>query len=293
MIEVVLNGRLGNWLFQYAAARALALKTGTGVQLNGYRYVRWRDPLARAPLRALRFFNIAAAYSHLDIDAARALERLGLRERKKDHVESASDGDRLEELGAATRLTGYFQRPRCWEGCESELRTDLTPRALPTDSAFLRTAAAVSAGNTISIHVRRGDFVTFERELHGVCTIEYYARAITRMRESVADAKFFVFSDDPGWCRERFKDQDMTVVDVAASSREPALDLYLMSRCSHHVISNSTYSWWGAWLDTSPGAIVCTPDRWFNDEEMSARAMRDTVPARWLRIPCEGQTLAV
>ena len=64
-----------------------------------------------------------------------------------------------------------------------------------------------------------------------------------------------------------------------------------MSRCAHHVISNSTYSWWPAWLNDAPGKIVCTPDRWFNDADMSARALRDTVPEDWVRISCEGQPL--
>jgi hypothetical protein len=290
MIEAVLNGRLGNWLFQYAAARALALKTGTEVELNLSRYVSWRDPRGAAVVKALGFFKLDATYTRISADTKRTLARFGLHERRENFTEAAWGYDpRFAALGAATRLTGYFQSPRYWEGFEALLRSDLAPRRLADDPVLSRTLAGLNDSAAVSVHVRRGDYLTTERALHGVCTTDYYAQAIREMRSRVEHARFFVFSDDVAWCRDHFKDSDMSVVDVPSSSREPALDLHLMSLCSHHVISNSTYSWWGAWLDARPAAIVCTPDRWFNDPRMSALAMRDTVPATWIRIPCEGQ----
>jgi hypothetical protein len=290
MIEAVLNGRLGNWLFQYAAARALALKTGTEVELNLSRYMSWRDPRTAAVTKALGFFKLDATYTRVSADTKRTLARLGLHERRENFTEAAWGYDpRFAALGAATRLTGYFQSPRYWEGFETELRSELAPRRLPEDPVLSRTLAGLNDSTAVSVHVRRGDYLTTERALHGVCTADYYAQAIREMRSRVEDARFFVFSDDVAWCRDHFKDPDMRVVDVPSSAREPALDLHLMSLCSHHVISNSTYSWWGAWLDARPAAIVCTPERWFNDPRMSALAMRDTVPAKWIRIPCEGQ----
>ena len=295
MIEAVLNGRLGNWLFQYAAARALALRTGTGVQLNVGRYVGWSKPFGgEAVAGALGFFSLEATRTRLDIDVCRALERCGLRERRQEFAEAASGYDaRFPALGRATRLLGYFQSPRYWSGFEAVLRADLAPRRLPDDPAVRSVLAAIDAGGSVSVHVRRGDYLTTERALHGVCTLEYYDRAIGHLRESVAGARFFVFSDDVAWCRGHFTAADMTVVGLPSSARVPALDLHLMSRCAHHVISNSTYAWWAAWLNDRPGRIVCAPERWFNDAQMSARAMRDTVPADWLRIPCEGQLLPV
>jgi hypothetical protein len=290
MIEAVLNGRLGNWLFQYAAARALALKTATGVELNLSRYLSRRDPRGAAVAGALGFFKLDATYARVSADTKRTLARFRLHERREDFTEAAWGYDpRFAALGAKTRLSGYFQSPRYWEGSETALRSELSPRRLPDDPVLSRTLAEVNDSAAVSVHVRRGDYLTTERALHGVCTADYYARAIREMRSRVEGARFFVFSDDIAWCREHFKDPDMSVVDVPSSAREPALDLYLMSLCAHHVISNSTYSWWGAWLDARPAAIVCTPERWFNDSQMSALAMRDTVPATWIRIPCEGQ----
>ena len=285
MIEVLLNGRIGNCLFQYAAARALAARTGTAVLLNLARYTSWRQPRGGPVARALRFFTLQASYTRLDADAGRALERLGLREAREDFHERAWGYDRhLARLGAATRLCGYFQSPRYWTGIEQALRAELEPRQLPNDSAFERALAAIRERTAVSVHVRRGDYLTTERALHGVCTPAYYAQALHHMRERVSGATLFLFSDDVAWCRDHFKDRDVVVVDVPASIRQPALDLYLMSLCRHHVISNSTYSWWGAWLNRAPDKIVCTPERWFNDALMNTRAMRDTVPSEWLRI---------
>jgi hypothetical protein len=292
MIEASLNGRLGNQLFQYAAARSLALDRGTQVVLDVSRYTRLRDPLATQAVRALRFFNLDAAYSRAGEDLRHALQSLHLRERRAEYRERGWSYDpELHAQGSATRLLGYFQSPRYWRGHEASIRADLQPARLPRGDAFERVRSAMEASVSVALHVRRGDYLTTERELHQVCGDEYYDRALAFVHERVRGAKLYVFSDDPAWCRSRFatRDPSATIVDLAAARAQPGLDLYLMSRCKHHIISNSTYSWWGAWLAAAPGQIVCTPSRWFNDEAMSAAAMRDTVPEAWQRIDCERQ----
>ena len=266
-----LNGRLGNWLFQYAAARSLALGRDTRAALDVSRFTSWRHPFAGPVVRALRFFRLDALFTR----APRA------------QSEFAEDGwghdPRFHALGLDARLRGYFQSPRYWEGHEAQIRADLAPARLPRDAAFEKLLEDVEHGASVALHVRRTDYLTTESALHQVCTDAYYERALAFVRERVSDAKVFVFSDDPAWCRTRYG-AAATVVDLAASRKTPALDLWLMSRCKHHIISNSSYSWWGAWLGGRAGQVVCTPDRWFNNDAMSAAAMRDTVPAPWQRI---------
>ena len=268
-----LNGRLGNWLFQYAAARSLALARGTDVELDVSRFTSWRNPFAGHVARALGFFGLAATCTRNPRDGP-------------EFVETAWGHDpAFHALGTDTRLRGYFQSPLYWEGREAQIKADLAPARLPRDSAFRKILDEIDRTRAVALHVRRGDYVGEERALHYVCTDAYYERALRHVRERVSDAKVFVFSDDPAWCRTRFASgPSAVVVDLALARREAALDLWLMSRCRHHVVSNSTYSWWGAWLGAHADQIVCTPDRWFNDEAMSEAAMRDTVPARWRRI---------
>ena len=276
MVTAVLNGRLGNWLFQYAAARSLALDRGTDVALDVSRYTTWRHPFAGQVRSALGFFALQARYTRGKGGAA-------------EHAENGWGYDpRFHDLPANARIRGYFQSPRYWRGHADKIRADLQPSRLPRESAFETLLSEIERSDSVALHVRRGDYLTTERELHLVCTDAYYARALDYIRERVGGARIFVFSDDPAWCRRRFTD-DAHVVDLAASRSEPALDLYLMSRCKHHIVSNSTYSWWGAWLAGQPGQIVCTPERWFNDDAMNALAMRDTVPPEWQRMPLELQ----
>jgi hypothetical protein len=277
MIVASLNGRLGNRLFQYAAARSLALDRNTRVVLDVSRYTSWRHPFAGPVVRSLRFFSLDAAFTRS-------------RDTLPEFAEQGWGYDaRFHALGSDARLTGYFQSPRYWRGHEAQIKADLAPVGLPHDAAVERLLEDIDRSPAVALHVRRGDYLTAERDLHHVCSDDYYERALAFVRERVPGAKLYVFSDDPAWCRSRYASCEpaATVVDLAASRAEPGLDLHLMSRCKHHIISNSTYSWWAAWLADAPGQIVCAPSRWFNDETMSAAAMRDTVPETWQRIDCQ------
>ncbi len=282
MIEVNLRGRLGNWLFQYAAGRVLALRHDRPLRLNISGLLGWKDPFGANVVESLGFFDIAATYTRIGGAPRRLLDRLGSRALLRFDEGAWGYDPAFEALGPRTALFGYFQSPRYWGALEPAIRAHLTVRVLPHEPSFHDMLAAIRRCNAVSIHVRRRDYL--REELHNVCTDRYFDRAIGHMRLALQSPTFFVFSDDLRWCRERFAGKDFILVDVATSSRAAAADIYLMSECRHHIISNSTFSWWGAWMNPRPDKIVITPDRWFNDEGMNALAMRDTVPAEWQRI---------
>jgi hypothetical protein len=121
--------------------------------------------------------------------------------------------------------------------------------------------AKLASPGSVAVHVRRQDYLT--HPVFHVCDRDYYRKAIDELRARVPDARFLIFSDDPEWCRTEFLDPDQEVIDSGPAAANPLHDLHLMSLAGHHVIANSSYSWWAAWLGDKPGQIVKMPDRWY------------------------------
>ncbi|MCB1131460.1 MAG: alpha-1,2-fucosyltransferase, partial [Verrucomicrobiae bacterium] len=160
-------------------------------------------------------------------------------------------------------LFGYFQTPRYFESMEQEFRDEL--KSLLGISKQDRETGWENLGQdvpatSVAVHVRRTDYLV--HPAFRVCGMNYYKNAFDTMRASVPGARFFVFSDDPAWCRENLEGQDTTIMD-SGNDGIPMHDLRLMSRASHHIICNSSYSWWAAWLGKKPGQQVIMPDRWY------------------------------
>jgi hypothetical protein len=109
--------------------------------------------------------------------------------------------------------------------------------------------------------VRRKDYLNLP--IFQVCDTRYYQESMRRMRARLAGAKFYIFSDDPEWCRTEFGEADQEVIDLRPTSANPLCDLHLMSLAAHHIIANSSFSWWAAWLGEKPGQQVLMPDRWY------------------------------
>ena len=119
------------------------------------------------------------------------------------------------------------------------------------------------------------------KEFHGICSLEYYYNAIKKITEIVRKPHFFIFSDDIKWAQDNLKiSYPATFVNHNADGK-PFEDLRLMSLCKHHIIANSSFSWWGAWLSIDPDKIVFAPKEWFTD---SGRNTDDLIPGSWHRI---------
>jgi len=113
----------------------------------------------------------------------------------------------------------------------------------------------------VAVHVRRGDYAG--SSLLDVCGVDYYMEAMRRLRETLPNPRFYIFSDDPAWCASHFAGDDVVVTSGGASRQSPLVDLHLMSLAQHHVIANSSYSWWAAWLGKKSGQRVLMPHEWF------------------------------
>lgn len=170
------------------------------------------------------------------------------------------------------KLEGYFQSEKYF----ADRRTDLLELLAPTEEQLEylgQKYGALFEERVVSLHVRRGDYLALA-DRHPPCTEEYYRGAIALLGK----ARYAVFSDDIAWCKKVFG------ADVAfVSERDEQLDLYLMSMCHAHVIANSSFSWWGAWLNRRSDVPVIAPKRWFGPG-LAMNDTKDLVPERWTRI---------
>lgn len=296
MIIARLVGGLGNQLFQYAAGRRLAEKTGGRLMLD----VSWFSEIPPGDtLRSysLDAFCIEAAFASKK-DVARFSGSLGERilgrfprlaktdfvyRRRLKVVERKSQFDPvILSLPNQRYLVGYWQSEKYFADIEPVLRRELCFRDLP-DGAAARLAERIGRCEAVSVHVRRGDYVSSLKtaKFHGVCSIDYYRQAMETMVERIPGAHFFVFSDDPGWARANlWTPTCVTSVEPAGPGRDYD-HLHLMSLCKHHIIANSSFSWWGAWLSNNPGKSVIAPRQWFGDSTMITD---DLLPEAWERL---------
>ena len=162
----------------------------------------------------------------------------------------------------------------------------------PLSAQTQRLAEEIEAGmNSVFIHVRRTDYLLPMNSWMGIMPMSYYAQAANYLQSRCFNAKFFVFSDDPEWCRQNFP-PSFRIVDhnkAGTSGNGPGQeheDLLLMSLCCHAIIANSSFGWWGAWLGDFLGKIVVAPNQWFNGT-LGGRwtpETSDIVPARWVKL---------
>jgi hypothetical protein len=293
VIVVRLLGGLGNQLFQYAAARRLAMRHGTEVLLDlgwfgvqqlrspdiallrivareapGSALLRGVPPRWTGPGRVTRF-------------RAGVSSRLGGWHLQAERLPGVFD-PRLLAAPDDSQLVGYWQSERYFADIAPTLRAELVPKA-PLSDAAAAVKAEITATGGVSVHVRRGDFASNPEahRAHGVCPPEYYQAALAHLDARLGSPPYFVFSDDPAWARETVDHAHARHVSTASGDLPAHEELHLMAACRSHVIANSSFSWWGAWLGDHPDKLVVAPRKWFADPTLRSD---DIVPPSWLRL---------
>jgi hypothetical protein len=278
MITARLHGRLGNQMFQYAAARALSLRHGTPVALDA------RDVLRRGEGVLTRVFDLPLA-DPPPLPPTRAenlprhmLWRLARRPRYHRERGLGYNPD-FERFSDDSYLHGYWQSERYFAEVAETIRRDFSFPDF-ADARNAEMAARISESLAISLHVRRGDYLTLGA--HVLCDQAYYDAALGHVTAGLGDAPtVFVFSDDPDWARSNLPlPCEKVVVDFNGADTDYE-DMRLMSLCRHNIIGNSSFSWWAAWLNGNPGKRVAGPARWFGDPKL---ANPDILPNNWAKI---------
>ncbi|WP_320674155.1 alpha-1,2-fucosyltransferase [Prochlorococcus sp. MIT 1341] len=285
MIGIRLIGGLGNQLFQYAAAKALAnrLNVELLIDTRSYTLNEIDNPLNAYLLDRLRVTSKLANEKVLKRrplfmrKPSKYLQKFGIY--KLWYREKSFNYDRnVETLPDKIFLDGYFQSEKYFKSISKIIRMEYLP-VRPLSDRNQQIANQARRLNSVMLHVRRGDYASNSKILsvHGLCSLSYYTNSINFLKELVNNPHFFVFSDDPFWAKSNLPLSD-NVTYIDGNLANPEIDLHLMSFCKHHIIANSTFSWWAAWLANFPGKIVVAPSPWFDSV---IDKTPDLIPASW------------
>ena len=176
-------------------------------------------------------------------------------------------------------LSGYWQSESYFKSFENNIRQDFTFRE-PLFGQNADLALAISNTRSVSLHVRRGDYLN--SAYHEICSLDYYRTAIFYISERLAWPYFFIFSDDIAWVKAHLKIDFPCHYVEHNQGNQSYQDMQLMSLCRHHIIANSTFSWWGAWLNPNPEKIVVAPKKWFTTTNKNNT--QDLFPQNWVRL---------
>jgi hypothetical protein len=278
-MRIIVSGGLGNQMFQYALYLALKEK-GRNVKLDTslYSHVKMHNGYELNRSFGINEPVFNSSKVHL------FFLRLLLKIRPK--ILLKKDVSHFDEKVFATRsfyFHGYWQSEKYFKFIEDLIRDTFIFQNIDEENKML--AEEISSVNSISLHIRRGDYL--ENSIYsGVCTEEYYMNAVEQMLSEIASTqnlKFFVFSDDKAYATHFMSKLNFPTKLVDSNNdMDSYKDMFLMSQCKHNIIANSSFSWWGAWLNNNPNKIVIAPKKWFGSG--SEDNYKDIVPETWIKI---------
>lgn len=268
MIIARIIGGLGNQCFQYAMGRHLSEihRTEFKIDVSGFEQYK---PHAYS----LDHFNITAGYA-----SGEDVAKLKPIKEKHFHFDQEVLG-----LPDGIYVQGYWQSEKYFAPIAKIIRDELSVTS-PLLGHDKEMAAQITAYDAVSIHIRRADYLpnTYAEQLFEPCGLDYYQRSVERITRVVEKPHFFVFTDDKVWARQNFQlPYPITFVDHNGPDKNYE-DMRLMSLCKHHIIANSTFSWWGAWLNKNPAKMVFAPKQWFTDKARSSA--KDVIPDSWIKL---------
>jgi hypothetical protein len=285
-------GGLGNQMFQYAVGRVLSEKYGVSLYLDTRAF---KNNNIHNGFELMRIFNISALVaSDTDImnmigwRATKIGQRL-IRKKKLNFLDGdcyfrereISFNKDIFSISSNCYISGYWQSELYFNGYEKLIRNDFKFSLSLTDENDELSRKIIDC-NAVSLHFRRGDYISNKHtaSVHGTCSPSYYKKAVAHINEKLDDPVYFIFSDDIEWVKDNFSINNECYFVENNDGKDSYVDMHLMSLCSHHIIANSSFSWWGAWLNPSKTKIVIAPNIWFANGSNS----NDNVPKSWVRL---------
>jgi hypothetical protein len=290
MVIVQLSGGLGNQLFQYATGFAMAKKNQSLLKLDlssfsNYhlrKYELKHYAISAGTIKPFPGFVYKSANKLLPVVLRNKITFLppyGLRiiNESSYHVDSTPYQNKHGIF-----LEGYWQSEKYFNDYRITLCREFKLK-YPFTGRNAELADILPSENSVSIHIRRGDYISnhVNKKIYSECTTEYYHHAISFMSKKVDNPIFYIFSDDIAWSKNNLRPDFPTSYIEHNNTDQGHLDLRLMSLCKHNIIANSSFSWWGAWLNENPGKIVIAPAKWYNDPTLRSD---DLIPENWLTL---------
>ena len=273
MIISQISGGLGNQLFQYAAGRCLAHKLNTELKLD-LSYYKNEDKSV-VSFYQLDKFNVQENFA-----TPEEIAKCTVAHQKDTRTGLGGFLPKIFDYPDNTYIEGLIMSEKYFVDIKDIIRREFTlKKPLSKNSAAWRDKILAS-NCAVCVHIRHGDYLSPRNIIHGILPFNYYTRALKRLKEECGDISIFIFSDDLQWCKDNLKfDVPTEFVEGCEHSYE---EMYLMSLCKHNILANSTFSWWGAWLNKNPDKKVFVPNPW-----LYCLYWEDIVPDGWIKIPVD------
>jgi len=293
MIIVKLTGGMGNQLFEYALGKTLSVKNNTELMFDISELNKKTSLIPTLRYFMLGVFNINA--SLVEPKTAKSFKKYRVRKGKlwaiynlliadsRKYVSEKSFGFDRSVLNSGNNvyLDGLWQSPKYFKDTEKILREEITPKEALSERSTHFLNLIKNEENPVSVHIRRADYVTNKATSNyiGALPFDYYERAFAFF--SANNPKYFVFSDDMDWSKNKLNFLGEKAVFVETPENKDHEALFLMAECKGHIIANSSFSWWGAWLDPKADKKVVAPKEWFRAKKFDTS---DLTPEGWMKI---------
>jgi len=256
MISCYLQGGLGNYMFQIATTFSLSKDYGFNCAFNSKNYLKVHKDIENYRDNIFRNVNFDEKITYNQV-----------------YNEPTFNYEKIK-INDKTLLNGYFQSEKYFLHNRNEILNLYSPTKKDLDYIYQKYGKILKYENC-SIHVRRGDYLKLQT-YHPLCTMDYYNNAINDIGE---DRLFLVFSDDIEWCKNNFKNGNFVFVE----NEKDYIDLYIMSMCNSNIIANSSFSWWGAWLNKNKNKKIIAPKNWFGVSKKGINT-KDLYPKKFIKI---------
>jgi hypothetical protein len=290
MIIIKIQGGLGNQMFQFALGQNLLEKTKEQVKfdLSGldtpkeetkrfFELDKFDIKIPTASVSDVNFFTQEKKHPILT-----KIKRLFGIKVPSYIIDTHSFNKEVFRITGDAYLDGYWQTEKYFPNDKEVVRKAFVPH-FPLSKIANEIADKID-NSSVSIHIRRGDYITNKKVANviGSCGLSYYKKALSMATENFTNPKIFVFTDDIDWVKENLKTYNsIFFISEKDNGLEDWEEIILMSKCKRHVLSNSSFSWWGAWLDSREDKMVIAPKQWFKNPKFENK---DITPSSWIQI---------